>query len=290
MAFYEVEKNDKIGQKNKEIAEFIFDKMKEMGFKPYNIEYGDAYFIFQGEDNSIIHFRLKGVSKRWKFGMWINSEYLEEEYLKEEKEKQLSYEKRAKVVQIFAQYDTQIDKFKPSRSALCVSYFAEDWQDNLTCSNPFWELEYMFKMMKRHPFLCYANMCGNDIGFIDYSFILHFISNEWSTFVPKLKRFWYGITLLPYTKLKCYLAKKNSIIKEIKIYNFEKENPGWSTDYLYGIRIIFTKNSTDEKEVKWLDKWFKHNKYGKIGYFDYYIELQDLFREGVEGPYFYTED
>lgn len=64
--------------KNREIADFMLSKMKELGFKPYDISYGNGYFLFDYGEDSVVHFRLKGLWKHWKFGMWIFSEYLDE--------------------------------------------------------------------------------------------------------------------------------------------------------------------------------------------------------------------
>ena len=78
--------------KNKEIAELMFKNIKELGYKPYDIQYGNGYFLFEMGDDSVVHFRLKGLgplSKHWKFGMWIVAESLEESY--REKEKDLPY-------------------------------------------------------------------------------------------------------------------------------------------------------------------------------------------------------
>ena len=47
--------------KNKEIAEFMLSKIKEFGYEPYDIDYGDGYFVFGYGDDSVVHFRCKGV-------------------------------------------------------------------------------------------------------------------------------------------------------------------------------------------------------------------------------------
>lgn len=272
--------------KNREIAEYMFGVMKNFGFKPYNIDYGNGYFLFDMGEDSVVHFRLKGVWKHWKFGMWISSEYLEEKY--REEEKNMKYEDYYKVVRIFAQYDTQIDKFKPSRSALCVEYDAEDWEDRLDKPRPFWQLEDMLKMMKKHPLMCYAEFCGEHIVYYSGSFLAEFIKYE---SIEKINWFkekmaiaiWY-----PWTLFKCFFARKAKCISKLTIYNFEKENPGWSTDYKYKVKVKFAKDSTTEEETKWLDRWFHRWEYGKYGYYNFAVELDQRFtKEGVENAYSY---
>jgi len=267
--------------KNKEIAEFMLGKIKSFGYEPYDISYGNGYFIFDYGDNSVIHFRVKGIWKHWKFGMWIFSEYLDK--TGEDKDKY-------PFISIFAQYDTQIDKFKPSRSKLCVDYKASHWDENdIDNGLGFWELENMLNMMKRHPLICYEGFCGEYAGYYDGSFIWNFIKYESEEYIRKVAKAIMTAIFVPYTKAKIFFAKRNKIIKSIELYNFEKENPGWSTSYLYEVKITFAADSTDEKEIKWLRKWFRKERYGKFSYFDYVISLDGLHRDGLNGMYGYTK-
>lgn len=273
--------------KNREIAEFIFSKMKELGFEAYDIDYGNGYFIFDMGEDSVIHFRVKGLWKNWKFGMWVNSQYLDRIGEVDENGKPLDF----KLVQLFAQYETQINKFKPSRSELCVEYDADSWNEEKKDNGLyFYELEKMLKMMKRHPLICYSEFCGDCAGYYDESFILTFIRCEskyyWSEFVEKFKT----AVFLPYTKAKIFFAKKDKCIKDINLFDFEKECKGWKTDYLYRVDVTFTKDCTSEEEIKWLDKWFRKDKYGKYNYYDCVVELGLLHKEGREKGYSYIMD
>ena len=274
--------------KNHEIAEFVFDIMRKYGFKPYDIEYGNTYFIFTGDDDSVVHFRVKGVWKHWKFGMWIRSDYLNEECLKEEKEKNPAYTQGNKVVRIFAQYDTCIDKFKPSASDIVVECEARDW-DWVEEHQNMYDLESMLKMMRRHPFMCYCGFCGDYAGYWHGSFLWRFIKDESYTIRKNIKKaivlgFWY-----PYTKLKCFFAKRSKCVSELRLYDFEKENPGWSTDYRYGVDVTFTAEASEAEEVAWVDRWFRKRKYGKYDYWDYAVEVQYFSKVGLEERYTYTD-
>lgn len=274
--------------KNREIAEHMFGVMRKLGFKPYNIEYGNGYFLFDRGEDSVIHFRLKGVWKHWKFGMWVNSEYLEEKY--REEERYMDYKDYYKVVQIFAQHDTWLDKFKPSRSDLCVAYEASDWNRciNGTYVSAWCKLEDMLKMMRRHPFMCYSGFCGEYAGYVSESFIWNYITCEVNDKIQKLKEALMIAIWYPWTLFKCFFAKRAKCISELTIYNFEKENPGWSTDYKYEVRVKFAKDSTEEEETKWLDKWFYRWRYGKYGYYDCAVKLDPCFtKEGRDGAYSY---
>lgn len=267
--------------KNREIAELIFSKMKEYGYEPYDISYGNGYFIFDMGDDSVVHFRVKKVWKHWKFGMWIDSKLLDASG---------DDKKQYNLVSVFAQYDTQIDKFKPTRSELLVEFKAEDWSEeeknNGLC---LWDLQSMLDMMRYHPFLCYNGVCGDSVGYTRRkSFIWAFIQYESleykHRFVKAIKTAWW----LPYTKLKIFFAKRNKYVKSIELYDFEKENPGWATDYLYRVKIVFAKDSNDEKEIEWLKKWFRKEHYGQYDVFDHVIEVDSFRRDGVEECYTYT--
>ena len=261
---------------NRNIAELFFGKMKELGYEPYNVQYGNSYFIFERDEDSVIHFRLKGVWKHWKFGMWINSHMPEED------------RKKHPLVQIFAQYDTQIDKFKPSRSALCVEFKTWEVSEKYRENTPYWyiRLKDMLGMMKKHPFICYADHCGDYADYYCESFIWNFVKNEGAKYLQKARKT-IMMAYVPYTKAKIFFAKRNKCVKKIELYDFNKNHPGWSTNYLYSVKITFTKDCTADEEVAWLNRWWRKDHYGKFGYFDHVIELDRFYKEGQNGPYTY---
>lgn len=44
---------------NAELREIVFNKIKKFGFKIYNVENVDGYFLFEGDKDSVTHFRVK---------------------------------------------------------------------------------------------------------------------------------------------------------------------------------------------------------------------------------------
>lgn len=258
---------------NKEIAQKIFAILAIEGFKAYDIEYGNTYFLFSGEDDSIVHFRMKGVSKHWKFGMWINAENISEE---------INHEDDKLIVQFFAQYDTQIDKFKPSRSDLCVRYCNSDYKYMFN-ENGLWEIVHMLKFMRKHFFLAYNGFCGDDTGYMSGSFIWNYIRYEGWEKWTRAKELWCRCVFVPWTKFKIVLCKNNKVIESIKLEDFEKENPGWSTSYKYGVEIEFVESANDKDMCKFLNKWFKKDKYGKFDTYHHMVELQPYTQVGREG-------
>ena len=258
---------------NKEIAQKIFAILAIEGFKAYNIEYGNTYFLFSGEDDSIVHFRMKGVSKHWKFGMWINAENISEE---------INHEDDKPIVRFFAQYDTQIDKFKPSRSDLCVTYDNYDYK-HMFDEAGLYSIVHMLRFMRRHFFLAYVGFCGEYAGYREGSFIWTYIKYEsWEKWT-RTKELWYKCIFVPWTKFKIALCKNDKVVHNIRLEDFEKENPGWSTSYKYGVEIEFAEGVSDEAMCKFLNRWFKKDKYGKFSTYEYMVELQPYTQVGREG-------
>lgn len=273
---------------NREIAELIFSKIKGFGFTPYDISYGDGYFIFEMGEDSVVHFKIKEVWKNWKFGMWINSEELNN--YNEEENKDTPRTKESNVVQIFCQHEHTLDKFKPSRSALCVdlkpSDFKHDWN--------WYPLENMLKMIKYHPIICWNDFCGDYAGYYDgRSFLIPFLKYESEYIFREIERVVKTAFFLNYTKAKLFLMKRFSkVLSDVKLYDFEKENPGLSTDYLYRIDLT-VKDVADEDINRFFHFWFKKRKYGIYGFgrFDSVVELnRTFFVEGCDKPYWFGEE
>lgn len=260
--------------KNREIAEIIFNVLANKGFKAYNVSYGDSYFIFQGEPDSVVHFRLKGVNKHWKFGMWLKAEELDKE------EDSEAIEEPVKIVRFFCQWDRNIDKFKPSASSLLVEIEKDDFEYEM--ENCF-DIVQMVKFIKRHKLIAYAGFCGQYAGYYSGNFLKEYISTEWYHKKQKIKKAWALFWSLPLTKLKIALSKKSKIVKSIELYDFEKNNPGWSTSYLYEVRVTFTKDASDDAITKWVFRWFPRRNYGKFDYYDYVISADYFHQEGVSG-------
>lgn len=268
---------------NRELAELMFSKMKTFGFTPYEIDYGDGYFLFDMGQDSVVHFRIKQVWKNWKFGMWIHSDSLNN--YDEEANKDTPWEKEPDVVQIFCQHEHTLDKFKPSRSSLCVTYkpcdIKNEWND--------YNLRNMLKMIKYHPLMCYEEFCGDRAGYYERrTFLLPFIESESDYIFRDLEETFKKLIFLNYTRVKLFLMRRFSkVLVKAELYDFEKENPGWSTDYLYKVNLTL-KDVEDDKIFDFLDFWFHKQRYGCYGCFKYdcIVEVSDCVSiEGKEEPF-----
>lgn len=124
----------------------LYEKLKKQKIEIKNEQIIDSYFIFEYEQNSIIHFYIQGL-KKWKFGMWIG--YYEN--------------KNISKIQIFTQHKDCIDKFKPSRSAFL---YEKEFKDDSSIETLYmFELCDMINMIKATPVLSLLIECGIDSHF-----------------------------------------------------------------------------------------------------------------------------
>lgn len=263
---------------NHEIGEFMLHKIYEIGYKPYNIEWINE---LHGE-NSCVYFRLRGLGflgSHWKFGMWLNEEWQYEENRKAY-EKKYGAQKMWNIIQIFCQYDTMIDKFKPSCSPFCVKYTFYELKkiENEYYINPWSKLEDMLNMIEHHPLLSYSiDSYGYKREYYPESFLGEFIESEGKRKWIQIKKFFMSIVYIPYMKIKLWLARRDSIIKEVTFTKSEYNGAD------YQIKVIFIQAATDEQMVAWLDKWFKRDRYGEYDTYDCIVELENYFhQEGHE--------
>lgn len=259
---------------NHEIGEYMLHKIYELGYEPYSIEWING---LHGE-NSCVYFKLRGLGflgSHWKFGMWLNEEWQYEENRKAY-EKKYGAQKMWDIIQIFCQYDTMIDKFKPSCSPFCVKYTFYELKkiENEYYINPWSKLEDMLNMIERHPLLSYSiDSYGHKREYYPESFLGEFIKSEGKRKWTQIKKFFMSIVYIPYTKIKLWLARRDSIIKEVTFTKSEYNGAD------YQIKVIFIQAATDEQMVAWLDKWFKRDSYGEYDEYDCVVELENCFHQ-----------
>ena len=106
-----------------------------------DIEYLDGYFIFSHGTNSVVHFHIKECPG-WKFGIWW-----EMPNEKEDSGKLIKGE-------CFAQYEEEIDKFKPSASTMRTDISAsfDIHESFIYC----YEALEMFNFIKNEPYLAFC--------------------------------------------------------------------------------------------------------------------------------------
>lgn len=147
----------KHGEFNHSVADVVFNFLEHKGINVTNVTSTYGYFLFYFYPNSVYHFNVKGLSKKWKFGMWIH-----------DVECCISKETNV-LVEVFCQHEDKIDKFKPSASDILVqlSYndFVNTLNNNVTGLDTFvHNIKKAVKFIKIHPLLAY-------VGYTSYYFM-----------------------------------------------------------------------------------------------------------------------
>lgn len=110
------------------------NQMREEHFEFYDIIFSNGYFLFEGDEDSVIQFKIKGLDN-WLFGVWIKED-----------------EKDKKYLDVFCQHEMFIDKFKPSRGDfdIKVRYYEDDGTVQQDFKFDTFELENALEFMKEH--------------------------------------------------------------------------------------------------------------------------------------------
>lgn len=95
----------------KRVNERILEKFRSRGLTIDHYDIGNGYFIFNHGENSVMNFKLK-EAPQWKFGVWLTK-------FKERKPRDERSSGDYINIQIFAQNELWIDKFKPTNSYFC---------------------------------------------------------------------------------------------------------------------------------------------------------------------------
>lgn len=231
-----------VTKSNKAIAEIIFDRIRKFGFKPTNIDWVNAYFIFESKDDNIVHFTVKGL-RGWKFAIWIypdNTDFAQ--------------------ISIFTQHVNNIDKFKPSRSYFLVEYTMDDFKEEHK-DGWFYQLQDMLKCIKKHPIMSYVNDDDRD-DYPNYYYTIRYISIRFYQAKVIVERFLKDWIPYIWTWSKVQMFKRNHIIQKVEI---EDGNRGGFISYpRFSIFILFKDVATAEQEVKLLNRWFRGDNCGGL--------------------------
>lgn len=133
---------------NKELSEFFFQHLADLGYHIKNCKKLDKYFVFESEDSTVFNFEIKEIPG-FLFGLWKANLVNLEEFV---------YWKDIEYI-LFAQPIISIDKFKPSRSGLRVPISRHTWKDN---NKDYWEeswfdyeLKNLLSFMKHNKIKCH---------------------------------------------------------------------------------------------------------------------------------------
>jgi len=155
-----VQKMDELGYADsyKKCAEMFFENvnkgsaLKERPVHFSDIQYLDGYYIFGHGTNSVVHFHVDECPG-WKFGIWWSPP----------KEGSHSFPG-----EFFAQYEEEIDKFKPSRSSICAKIQAD--LDQSLCYT--FSAENQIRFIRDEPYLAFCR------DYMDWDYNTEYHSRE----------------------------------------------------------------------------------------------------------------
>ena len=209
---------------NKEMMKQIIECIKEFGYHPYDITLGNCYFVFEGNDDSICHFKIKEIPG-FLFGLWSTDRFDTLEYQMKNNlqlwSDSFEIDSKSEVV-FFTQYLRDIDKFKPSRSGFVTGLSRDAWEEENEngeiIKKEEWyvdNLENILHYMKKHRIRCveYVSCMTRYIWEDDRSSIhlgLIFIKDWIYTYKCRFKK---------WLRLKCLVFISKHFANKIKMSN-----------------------------------------------------------------------
>ena len=148
---------------------------EDTGFHFKNIKFGDGYFIFSYEKNTVCHFEIQEIPG-FLFGLW-NTKNVDVNYYD-------STYRDAELI-LFSQAKITLDKFKPSNCALRAPlgryrYLVKPDNNNIEWSN--YNAEALLKYIKNHRLEAYYKSNFSDwdvnIAFNTFDLIIDFIKTR----------------------------------------------------------------------------------------------------------------
>lgn len=237
-----------------DVAQKVFDYMESNGFKAYNIKRGDGYFVFDMGEDSVIHFKVKGIHG-WLFAMWIN---INEEELHNENGEDYP------ALQFFCQPELTIDKFKPSRSYFCEKYSYDDVVDDY--DSTFYAIVHMLKHIKYHPFIAFCNEWEDDRYLIRRFIVGAYLKALYYESRYRSRKWFEQIPVYYWTKFKAMCCKLYEVVDHIEIVDENKN--GFVCSPRYDCTIHFKSLYDEEKqelhELKVINTWFKKNRWNAM--------------------------
>jgi hypothetical protein len=223
---------------NREKVEYILNQITKAKYKPYKIEYGNGYFIFEMGEDAVCHFKIKGILG-WKFAIWINT----------------NEENKNIFATVFTQYEKEIDKFKPSRSYYHIEL--EQWQID---GDFMYDLVNMINEIKKYPFVAYYHNVTNIKWHIPtLKAFWYFVKNRYINIVQNFNNWFESTCEYLIVWFKLFYAK---LIHD-KVYYFkiiDKNTEEFRCYPRYEIEVGLNKDMYTDDELKsWENKYFKNN-------------------------------
>jgi len=253
----------------KKVTDLFFEDLNidtnDVPFTFTDIEYLNGYFIFGTGTNSVIHFHIKECPG-WKFGIWWDEPEVDTKICGH----------------FFAQYEENIDKFKPSASIIKNDFCIKGLTIN------YWDTHYIRKAIEfimNEPYLAFCR------DYYCYDYNETYVSREeakkiyddWRAKTDK------GIKLTKKWDDKILKWVKDNILPIFINAEIKDMGEGWSPRY--EVFAPFSENS-DIVNAPGCYSWYADEKTEEdielLKEFDALMEAaQKEFREEIDSCYFY---
>lgn len=251
---------------NKKIINRTLRSIMKSGFIPYDVQYGNAYFVFYMGEDSVVHFKIRGLHG-WKFGMCVNQGDM--------------------ALQFFTQHEDYIDKFKPSRSFFCVEYAKKDIKEEMKCDPnvQFFEILEILHHIKKNPIVAYEQNATNE-AYSQNNYYTSYIKDKYTFYSRTVKKTYKDLLPVIQHKYKVALMERYDIVEKVEFRDGNK--CGWICHPRYEMIIHFKKIYDDEeqdsREYDLLRRFFKKQLY------EYQNITINCKRNDIEGLYSYKFD
>ena len=242
----------KHGEFNHSVADVVFNYLEHKGINVTNVTSTYGYFLFYFYPNSVYYFNVKGLSKKWKFGMWINSNvncYLNSNMCDDK------FNEDNPFIEVFCQHEDNIDKFKPSCSDLLVQCSYKDFFNLLKTTDSYsfdWFIDRvvrMIKSIKRHPFLAFTGYV-NPPYFLTDSPILYYINVKRANITEHVVR----VLVRRYSLYKCCKLMNCKYVNSVRV-SLNDEYSYYPSTSVY---VELDSEVTDDQVETLVNKVFKH--------------------------------
>ena len=222
---------------NKKLMESAISKIEqETGFHIIDKHFGDSYFVFKGDKNSICEFHIKEIPG-FRFALWNVNRFDSIQYLLKENKPLWSdnyhISSKSELV-FFTQYEKYIDKFKPSHSNFIEGIYREKYDDVEE-----WYMDSLIDMlnyMKKHRFrsIYYSDVYSRHIWDQENIFYILYTNVKSSYILYKYRRkrkLEYTQALKKCLKIakhlrcfNCYITDESYCIPRLTLYLRRKDN------------------------------------------------------------------
>ncbi len=232
--------DDVISEKLLALTNQLFEHLKSQNYTIATEEYGDGYFLFDYGPNTVVHFRLKGTPG-WLYGIWWCI--------------RVNDKGDVNIVgEFFAQYENEIDKFKPSASHYGCDMATLMAADGSICLEE-GETVSIINFIRDHPYRAWNGHVNFDDGISGVKAWFRYQKRQcWLRKEKRLEKSMHK-DLRKFAKVASKLLKYTN--------NITVEDYGGGIYPRYFFQLITTPNE-GFTENGWYDLWNKEDALGQL--------------------------